>query len=195
MVREQKLAAKQGRAVGEVSTPFAAKLAGPQGMETQSQLAGIYPKSNIASSARRTQETLLRLSDDWKANIPANPKNYADIAAQKEAQKKALAQQIASATGRNARLIEGSLDRQTRGALSNTDIALYVYQSKSVHINGFTEVASAVLNVESTTKGFLPPRMTTAQKNLIATPATGLQVHDTDLNRPCFYNGTSWVTL
>jgi hypothetical protein len=121
MVREQKLAAKQGRAVGEVSTPFAAKLAGPQGMETQSQLAGIYPKSNIASSARRTQETLLRLSDDWKANIPANPNNYADIAAQKETQKKALAQQIASATGRNARLIEGSLDRQTRGALSDTD--------------------------------------------------------------------------
>ena len=81
------------------------------------------------------------------------------------------------------------------GALSNTDISLLLYQSKSVHINGFTEVASAVLNVESTTKGFLPPRMTTAQKNLIATPATGLQVHDTDLNRPCFYNGASWVTL
>jgi hypothetical protein len=121
MVREQKLAAKQGRAVGEVSTPFAAKLAGPQGMETQSQLAGIYPKSNIASSARRTQETLLRLSDDWKTNIPANPNNYADIALQKQEQKKALAQQIASATGRNARLIEGSLDRQTRGALSDTD--------------------------------------------------------------------------
>lgn len=80
------------------------------------------------------------------------------------------------------------------GALSNTDIAVYVYQSKSVHINGFTEVASAVLNAESTTKGFLPPRMTTAQKNLIATPAIGLQIFDTDLNRPCFYNG-AWVTL
>jgi hypothetical protein len=54
---------------------------------------------------------------------------------------------------------------------------------------------SAMLQADSTTQGFLPPRMTTAQKNLIATPATGLQVHDTDLNRPCFYNGTSWVTL
>jgi hypothetical protein len=54
---------------------------------------------------------------------------------------------------------------------------------------------SAMLQADSTTQGFLPPRMTTAEKNLIATPATGLQVHDTDLNRPCFYNGASWVTL
>jgi len=121
MVREQRLAAKQGRVAGEVNVPFGAKLAGPVGLEAQSELAGIYPTSNIASSARKTQETLLRLSDDWKANIPANPNNYADIALQKEEQKKALAQQIASATGRNARLIEGALDRQTRGALSDTD--------------------------------------------------------------------------
>ena len=121
MVREQRLAAKQGRVAGEVNIPLGAKLAGPVGLEVQSELAGRYPKSNIASSARKTQETLLRLSDDWKAKIPANPNNYADIALQKEEQKKALAQQIASATGRNARIIEGALDRQTRGALSNTD--------------------------------------------------------------------------
>ena len=55
--------------------------------------------------------------------------------------------------------------------------------------------ASAAIEIRTTTKGFLPPRMTTAQKNAIASPATGLQVHDTDLNRPCFYNGTSWITL
>ena len=121
MVREQRLAAKQGRAAGEINVPLGAKLAGPVGLEAQSELAGIYPTSNIASSARKTQETLLRLSDDWRSNIPANPNNYANIALQKEEQKKALAQQIASATGRNARLIEGALDRQTRGALGDTD--------------------------------------------------------------------------
>ena len=58
----------------------------------------------------------------------------------------------------------------------------------------FTDISSARLQVNSTTQGFLPPRMTTAQKNLIATPAIGLQIFDTDLNRPCFYNG-AWVTL
>jgi hypothetical protein len=57
------------------------------------------------------------------------------------------------------------------------------------------QVASAVLEVSSTTRGFLPPRMTTAEKNLIATPATGLMVFDTDLVRPCFFNGATWITL
>jgi len=55
--------------------------------------------------------------------------------------------------------------------------------------------ASSILQADSTTKGFLPPRMTTTQKNAIATPAEGLMVYDTVLKRPCFYDGTSWVTL
>jgi hypothetical protein len=54
---------------------------------------------------------------------------------------------------------------------------------------------TALLAIDSTTQGFLKPRMTTAQKNLIASPAAGLEVYDTDLNRPCFFNGTSWITL
>jgi hypothetical protein len=53
--------------------------------------------------------------------------------------------------------------------------------------------ASARLQVDSTTKGFLPPRMTTTQKNAIASPATGLMVYDTTLNVISFYNGTMWV--
>ena len=69
--------------------------------------------------------------------------------------------------------------------------------SATVHIssNATGGNASAILDVTSTTKGFLPPRMTTTQKNAIASPATGLQVHDTTLNRPCFYDGTTWITL
>ena len=55
--------------------------------------------------------------------------------------------------------------------------------------------ASAVLQADSTTRGFLPPRMTTTQKNAIASPATGLQIYDSTLNRPCFYDGTTWITL
>lgn len=58
-----------------------------------------------------------------------------------------------------------------------------------------THVNSAILNVESTTKGFLPPRMTSAQKIAIVSPAEGLMVYDTDLKRPCFHDGTNWITL
>jgi hypothetical protein len=54
--------------------------------------------------------------------------------------------------------------------------------------------ASAILQADSTTKGFLPPRMTTTQKNAIATPAAGLVVYDTTLNKLCVYT-TAWETI
>jgi hypothetical protein len=53
-------------------------------------------------------------------------------------------------------------------------------------------VASAILQADSTTKGFLMPRMTTAQVNAIVSPANGLMVYNTDLAQPCFYDGTGW---
>ena len=62
----------------------------------------------------------------------------------------------------------------------------------SVIVGGITINNSAILNVQSTTKGFLPPRMTTTQKNAIASPATGLQVFDITMNAMCEYNGTAW---
>jgi hypothetical protein len=59
----------------------------------------------------------------------------------------------------------------------------------------FTDVASAILNVSSTTRGFLPPRLTTTQKNAIATPATGLVIYDTTLNKLALYTGAAWETV
>jgi hypothetical protein len=55
--------------------------------------------------------------------------------------------------------------------------------------------ASAQLQIDSTTRGFLPPRMTTTQKNAISSPASGLVVYDTTTNKLCCYNGTSWNDL
>jgi hypothetical protein len=54
---------------------------------------------------------------------------------------------------------------------------------------------SAQVIVNSTTRGFLPPRMTTTQKNAIATPAAGLVVYDTTTNKLCCYNGSTWNDL
>lgn len=68
--------------------------------------------------------------------------------------------------------------------------------SLAVGVSGiYAVVTSNAFSINSTTQGFLPPRLTTTQKNAIATPAAGLEVYDTDLNRPCFFNGTSWITL
>jgi hypothetical protein len=66
----------------------------------------------------------------------------------------------------------------------------------SVGIGGITSVnASAILQTDSTTKGFLPPRMTTTQKNAITTPAAGLVVYDTTLNKLCVRTASSWETI
>lgn len=54
---------------------------------------------------------------------------------------------------------------------------------------------SSILDVQSVSQGVLMPRMTTAQKLAISTPATGLTVFDTDLNSFQYYNGTNWVFL
>ena len=54
---------------------------------------------------------------------------------------------------------------------------------------------SAILQADSTTKGFLPPRMTTTQKNAISTPAEGLQVYDSTASKMSVYNSGSWENI
>lgn len=59
---------------------------------------------------------------------------------------------------------------------------------------GTTSAANskAVLDLVSTAKGFLPPRMSAAQRDAIATPPTGLIVYNTDTNQLNQYNGSIW---
>ena len=56
--------------------------------------------------------------------------------------------------------------------------------------------ASSVLELRSTTKGFLPPRMNLVQRDAIASPASGLLIYQTD-NAPGFYyfDGTNWMAV
>jgi hypothetical protein len=56
-------------------------------------------------------------------------------------------------------------------------------------------VASSIFELVSTTKGFLPPRMTTTEKNAIATPAAGLVVYDSTLNKLCVRTASAWETI
>lgn len=55
-----------------------------------------------------------------------------------------------------------------------------------------TPNASALLDISSTTKGFLPPRMTNEQILAISTPAEGLIIYSTTRKKPIYYNGTEW---
>jgi hypothetical protein len=69
------------------------------------------------------------------------------------------------------------------------------YNSFYVGTDKTLAVASAKMQVESTTQGFLPPRMTTTQINAIASPAEGLTVYNTTISHMCFYQAGSWVKI
>jgi hypothetical protein len=59
-----------------------------------------------------------------------------------------------------------------------------------------TPVASAIIQADSTTQGFLPPRMTAAQRAAISSPATGLMVYQTDGTEGVYvYSGGAWKSL
>jgi hypothetical protein len=69
-----------------------------------------------------------------------------------------------------------------------------VVSFSQVGIGTSSPAPSAQLDVTTTTKGFLPPRMTTVQRDAIVSPATGLQVYNTTTNTNDYYNGTAWIS-
>ena len=70
-------------------------------------------------------------------------------------------------------------------------------QSVAINTTGNAADNSAMLDITSMNKGFLAPRMTTAQRTAIATPANGLLVFDTDTRSFWFYSSgaSTWVQL
>ncbi|MFI5217936.1 MAG: hypothetical protein ACHQNT_00510 [Bacteroidia bacterium] len=63
-----------------------------------------------------------------------------------------------------------------------------------VGIGTTSPTASSILDLTSTTKGMLAPRMTAAQKTAISSPATGLLIYQTDGSAGFwYYNGSAWT--
>ena len=79
--------------------------------------------------------------------------------------------------------------RDTAGV--NNILALDAVNER-VGIGAIPSNASAILDITSTTKGILQPRMTTAQRDAISSPATGLMIYNTTTNKANFFNGTAW---
>lgn len=75
------------------------------------------------------------------------------------------------------------------------DAGNVIISGDSVGINSPTPDASSVVDIVSTTKGFLLPRMTTTQRDAITSPATGLTIYNTTTNHEERYNGTMWTSV
>lgn len=69
------------------------------------------------------------------------------------------------------------------------------YVGGSVGIGTTSPSTSAILEVNATDKGFLPPRMTTTQRNAIATPTAGLIIFNSDTGRLNIYANSAWNDL
>jgi len=86
-----------------------------------------------------------------------------------------------------------NIGADTLGITTGGTERMRIGSTGNVGIGGSPD-ANAILDIQSTTKAFMPPRMTTAQKNAIASPAAGMVVYDTDLKAISYYNGTAWLS-
>ena len=67
--------------------------------------------------------------------------------------------------------------------------------SNNIGVGTTTPDSKSILDLTSTTQGFLPPRMTNVQITGITSPPEGLTIYSTDAKTLVFYNGTSWQKI
>jgi hypothetical protein len=72
--------------------------------------------------------------------------------------------------------------------------AFYMVTSGTVGFGTSTPSEKALLDLTSTTKGFLPPRMTSTQRDAITSPVAGLMIYNTTTNKLNVYT-TAWETV
>jgi hypothetical protein len=70
-----------------------------------------------------------------------------------------------------------------------------LFAQVGINTDGSAPDNSAMLDLKSTTKGALLPRMTTAERIAIASPATGLTVYDLTTQSYWYYNGIAWTNI
>ena len=72
------------------------------------------------------------------------------------------------------------------------DEVMRITTDRNIGIGTTIPNAKAILDISSTTQGFLPPRMTTKQRTAISSPAEGLCIYDLTLHKLYVYDGTVW---
>ena len=76
--------------------------------------------------------------------------------------------------------------------INNGTNVMSIDTNQNVMVNGTTAEACAQLEIKSETKGFLPPRMSDADRDNISSPVEGLMIYNTTQKTINFYDGTTW---
>lgn len=95
-------------------------------------------------------------------------------------------------TNSTANTFEVNLDNTTSIFRFGNTVDGWLNSTGNFAFGTTTPDASAKLEVSSTTGGFLPPRMTTTERDAIATPAAGLVIFNTTTGKHEGYDGTTW---
>lgn len=101
----------------------------------------------------------------------------------------------ASQSVQEALRVNSALATFPGGILADTTTFSVDATNNAVGIGVVTPDSKAILDLTSTTKGFLLPRMTEVQRDAISSPTTGLEIYNTTTNKIDFYNGSSWAAI
>jgi uncharacterized protein (TIGR02145 family) len=166
---------------------------GIAGIGADSVFPGYYYYRNTTTTANGGHWVSLKgIKGDDGAIGPIGPQGVQGIAGNDGA---VGATGLPGATGPSGLLSSGT-------AAGNTpywDGSQWVLNNSNIHNNGAgvgigttSPNASAKVEITSTTQGFLPPRMTTTQRDAIAAPAAGLVIFNTTTNCLNFFIGSGW---
>jgi hypothetical protein len=156
---------------------------------------GILTNNNYKVLISNNTNTLIALGNSFTSGVPAIKRNGTAIEF-KLADDSDYCSIFASS-------VRSSLMQSFSGA-NNGRVSLQTWNNMIVNVEDdgvciqsgafASPNASAILQVNSTTKGFLPPRMTTTERNAIASPASGLIVYDRTLNKLYLFT-TAWEEI
>lgn len=77
----------------------------------------------------------------------------------------------------------------------NNDVSLVVVSNTGSMGVGGNPHSSAIVDLTSTTKGFLPPRVSTIDRDAIPNPTAGLEIFNITTGEPNFHDGVTWKTV
>jgi len=171
-----------GFQVGNGATGAAAKLQ-VKGSGTTSATTALLVQNSAGTD-------LLKVNDAGEIGLGATPTTNA----------RAFIKSAGSTPATNALVIQNSLS--TNLFKVQSDGKVYASNLRSTINSSSIELLQDVdfsggdnYNFNSTTGGFLPPRMTTTERDAISTPAAGLMIYNTTTNKAQCYNGSTWNDL
>ncbi|WP_306600961.1 collagen-like protein [Geothrix sp. 21YS21S-2] len=185
------LPAFQARSAWDLVGAFSGDLTGTQSLTKVGKLQG-FP-IDLTTAAPTAGQALVYNGTSWTASSVAGTAGPAGPIGPTGATGPMGPQGLPGATGLTGATGPAGPAGASPMTLAGSNV---VFTTGSLGLGVNPPNASALLDLSSTTKGFLMPRQTQAQRLAIATPAAGLMVYQTDGTSGIYqYNGAAWAQV